>query len=73
MTDEQLADFLGIPSDHPMKASVIQALSPAKRASYERMANLEMELKLWQDGLGPKPQGVLIDTERSTRRRKFWR
>jgi hypothetical protein len=32
MTDEQLAAYLGIPSDHPMKANVIKALSPAKRA-----------------------------------------
>ena len=73
MTDDQLADYLGIPADHPMKKSVIAALSPAKRAVYERMASLETELALWQDGLGPKPEGVLIDTERSTRRRRAWR
>lgn len=72
MTDEQLAAYLGIPSDHPMKNTVIQALSPAKRATYERMALIEMELELWQAGLGPKPD-IMIDTERSTRRRRAWR
>jgi len=72
MTDEQLAAYLGIPSDHPMKATVIKALSPAKRATYERMSSIETELELWQAGLGPKPN-VMIDTDRSTRRRKGWR
>jgi hypothetical protein len=72
MDDEQLAAYLGIPSDHPMKAAVIKSLSPGKRACYDRMASLETELQLWQDGLGPKPN-VMIDTDRSTRRRKGWR
>lgn len=73
MTDDELAEYLGIPADHPMKETVIKSLSPAKRAVYDRMAGLEVELQLWQDGLGPKPQGVLIDTERSTRRRPGFR
>jgi len=72
MDDEHLAAYLGIPSDHPMKATVIKSLSPEKRACYDRMASLETELQLWQDGLGPKPN-VMIDTDRSTRRRKGWR
>lgn len=72
MTDEQLADYLGIPPDHPMRMTVVQSLSPAKRATYERMASLETELQLWQHGLGPKPN-VLIDTERGTSRRRAWR
>lgn len=73
MNDDQLAEYLGIAADHPMKTTVIKSLSPAKRACFERMAQVETELQLWQDGLGPKPAGVLIDTERSTRRRKGWR
>lgn len=72
MTDEQLADYLGIPADHPMRMTVVQSLSPAKRATYERMASIETELELWQAGLGPKPN-VLIDTDRSTRNRRGWR
>lgn len=71
MTDEQLAKYLCI-SDNPMRDAVIKALSPAKRATYERMASIETELELWQAGLGPKPN-VMIDTERSTSRRKLWR
>jgi hypothetical protein len=71
VTDEQLAKYLCI-SDDPMRDAVIKALSPAKRATYERMASIETELELWQAGLGPKPN-VLIDTERSTRRRRHWR
>lgn len=72
MTDEDLVKYLGIPSDNPMGMTVVRALSPAKRACYERMASIETELQLWQDGLGPKPN-VLIDTDRSTQRRKGWR
>ena len=72
MTDEQLTTYLGIPSDHPMKATVIRALSPEKRATYERMASIETELELWQAGLGPRPN-IMIDTERSTSRRRAWR
>lgn len=73
MTDEQMADYLGFPKDEPKRIAAVQKLSPEKRAVFERMANVEIELQLWQDGLGPKPQGVLIDTERSTRRRRAWR
>ena len=72
MTDDELIKYLGIPIDHPMGKTVVGALSPSKRACYERMASLETELQLWQDGLGPRPN-VMIDTERSTRRRKGWR
>lgn len=71
MTDDQLAEYLCI-SDNPMKDAFLKALSPAKRATYERMASIETELELWQAGLGPKPN-VMIDTERSTKRRRHWR
>ena len=71
MTDEKLLKYLCL-EDNPMGMSVIQAFSPAKRACYERMAKVELELQLWQDGLGPKPN-VMIDTERSTHRRRAWR
>lgn len=66
MSDEELAAFLGI-AGHPKRHAVIAALSPAKRALFDRMAGLEMEVELWQAGLGPKPTGVLIDTERTIR------
>ncbi len=73
MTDEEMADFLGFKPDEEKRIDAVKALPPEKRAVFERMAVLEMELKLWQDGLGPRPDGVLIDTERSTRRRRAWR
>lgn len=73
MTDEEMAKFLGLTLEEEKHVEFVKGLSPEKRALFERMANLEIELKLWQDGLGPKPQGVLIDTERSTRRRRAWR
>ena len=64
MTDEEMATFLGIPADEPKRLAVVKALSSGKRAVFERMATLEIELKLWQDGLGPKPTGVLLDFPR---------
>jgi len=59
MTDTELEAFLGI-AGHPMASKVIATTTPALRALYDNMANLETELKLWQDGLGPKPKGVII-------------
>ncbi len=73
MTDEEMATFCGLSPEEDNWVGFVKGLSPEKRALFERMAGLEMEVKLWQDGLGPKPQGVLIDTERSTSRRKGWR
>lgn len=73
MTDEEMAAFVGLSPDEENRVGFVKGLSPEKRALFERMAGLEMEVKLWQDGLGPKPEGVLIDTERSTKRRRGWR
>ena len=66
------ARFLGI-DGHEKEAAVIAAITPEKRATYERMASLEGEIALWQAGLAPKPTGVLIDMERDTKRRRAWR
>lgn len=60
MTDRQLAVYLGIINE-PDWPGVVAALPTTKRAVYERMATLETEIGLWQDGLGPKPKGVLVD------------
>ncbi len=71
MTDEQLANYLHLT---PAEATIVlPKLTPEKRAVYDRMLRVEVEAKLWMDGLGPKPQGVLLDTERSTRKRRAWR
>lgn len=66
MTDEEMAKFLNIP------VARVLSLSPEKRALFERMAVVEMELNLWTAGLGPKPAGVMVDTVESTRSRKAW-
>ena len=66
MTDEEMATYLGIPAD---RVDVVKSFRPERRAVYERMASLEMDLKLWQDGLGPKPTNVLIDFPRRKSRR----
>lgn len=60
MNDASLKKFLGI-DGHPSADKLIAKLPPLKRATYERMAELEGELALWQAGLAPRPKGVLID------------
>lgn len=72
MEDEALAEFLGIKNDTRWPAA-IAALSSEKRAAYEHMATVCVELDLWQAGLGPKPAGVLVDTVRGAGRRRAWR
>jgi len=64
MTDRQLAVYLGI-IDHPKWPEVVASLTANQRAVYERMSTLETEIQLWQEGLGPKPSGVLIDGART--------
>ena len=71
MTDAELTAYLHLTPEQA--AIVLPKLSPARRAVYDRMKQLEIEVDLWTDGLGPKPAGVLIDTERSTRKRPGWR
>lgn len=71
MTDAELAEYLHLT---PAEAAiVVPKLTPAKRAVYERMKQVEIEAALWAEGLGPKPQGVLIDTERSASPRRAWK
>lgn len=64
MTDEQLAQYLGI-ANNPKWPAVVRGLPPGIRATYERMAQLEVEIGLWQKGLGPKPSGVLLTSART--------
>lgn len=73
MTDEEMAAFLGLTPEEENRVGFVKGLSSERRSLFERMSTLEMDLKLWQDGLGPKPVGVLIDTERSTKRRRGWK
>lgn len=70
MTDAELTEYLNLTPDQA--AIIIPQLTSAKRALYDRMKQVEVEAALWVEGLGPKPTGVLIDTVRSTRRRRSW-
>lgn len=73
MTDDELATFCGLAADDPLRGKFIATLSPDRRALFERMATIEVEVDLWQAGLAPKPAGVLIDTVKDTKRRRAWR
>jgi hypothetical protein len=70
MTDEELTAFLHITPEEA--AIVLPKLSPERRRLFDRMRAVEFEDELWMAGLGPKPTGVLLDTARSTRKRKGW-
>ena len=71
MTDAELAQYLNLSPEEA--AVIIPQLSPERRALYDRMKQVEIEATLWVEGLGPKPKGVLIDTVRSTNRRRSFR
>jgi len=71
MTDEQLLEFLGVANETPEnRAKILRSIPPERRALYDRMAQTEIELALWEMGLGPKPTGVLINPVRKVRRRR---
>lgn len=59
MDDLELAQGLGI-ADDPRWPRAIAKLDPKKRATYERMLSVAFELNLWQAGLGPKPENVIV-------------
>jgi hypothetical protein len=62
MTDLELTEYLHLT---PAEAAiVIPKLSPQRRAVYDRMKQLETDLFLWENGLGPMPGGVLVDFAR---------
>ncbi len=69
MSDAELAAFLGIIND-PRWPGAIARLDPAKREIYERMADVEMELNLWQAGIAPMPKGVIVCHEHKYRGRR---
>lgn len=71
MTDAELAAYLHLSADDA--AIILPKITPEKRALYARMQEVEREAALWMEGLGPKPQGVLIDTDRDIKRRRGWR
>lgn len=71
MTDAELATYMNLTPEEA--AIIIPKLTPEKRAVYDRMREVEIEAALWVQGLGLKPTGVLIDTERAASKRRGWR
>jgi hypothetical protein len=59
MTDAELQVFLGIAGKKGC-AEIMASITPEQRAVYDRMADVEREIELWQAGLGPKPEGVIV-------------
>ena len=68
MTDFELAEFL-TPDDVKLGLEIVSRMTPEKRATYERMSAVVDELALWEAGLGPVPQGVIMTTPRGRYRR----
>lgn len=60
MTDEEMATYLGLKPHEEKRIAFVKHLTTEERALFERMATIEIELALWEAGLGLKPEGVLI-------------
>ena len=56
--DEELAAELNIPVE------LVPKLSPEKRAAYEQLIRVGREIVLWENGVGPLPEGVIICREK---------
>lgn len=59
MTDDELAEFLGVAKAKERDA-IMRAITPEQRVSYEHMHEVEKALRLYSQGKGPKPSGVII-------------
>lgn len=70
MTDEELAEYAGLTLSEAVK---FRTMFPGKVVAFDRMREVEREAALWIAGVGPKPKGVLLDTDRSVARRRLWR
>lgn len=62
MNDEQLAAFIGV----TMEQLPLLKITPEKRAVYDKM----FEVELWDKGLGPLPEGVIVCGPRQIREGK---
>lgn len=63
-----MAEFL-TPDDVALGLRLVAKLTPEKRAEYEAMSAKVDEIALWEAGLGPKSQGVIMTTPRGRFRR----
>ena len=67
MTDDELATYLGIAKSKNRDA-IMAAITPERRAVYEEMALKELAIRLYLDGKGPRPAGVIVCRQRPRRR-----
>lgn len=59
VNDAELAEYLGIA--HAIERDRIMAkITPEERATYEAMKTAEEDIKLWLEGVGPKPPGIIV-------------
>jgi len=68
MSDDELARYLGIERAKD-RAKILAALTPKERAGYERMRDVELGIKLWLDGLAPRPPGIICCRRNAQRKR----
>lgn len=69
MSDDELADFLGIKNE-PNKDKFIAALPADQRATFEHMKKVCDDIRLWEAGVGPKPTGVILCHDHAPKKRK---
>lgn len=67
MTDEQLAQYLGIAKARNREA-ILAALTPEQRAEYELLRDTELGIALWQAGRGARPAGLVCTGRRGSKR-----
>ena len=68
MSDAELADFLGLNRIRAVDRNrIIASLTQDQRSMYEHMKQVETEIVLWQNGVGPKPEGVIVCKPRGHR------
>jgi hypothetical protein len=62
MTDDQLLEYLGLP-DGPAERLYIANLTPRARGAYAHLHRVEQDIKLWIEGVGPKPTDAILCME----------
>lgn len=71
MTDDELIEYLGLRAySEPTRAKFIAEMTKESRETYDRMREAEQDIKLWQEGVGPKPTGVILCHDHTPKRRR---
>jgi hypothetical protein len=59
MTDAELLEYLGLP-DGPDEQAFVARMPLKLRNFYGRLRETEEDIRLWQQGVAPKPTGVIL-------------